>query len=70
MNFIDSRPLVLALALMGGCSATQKQAEADATYAAEHLRCVDAYDTREEIDACRAAVRMRWGVAPRDGGAQ
>lgn len=48
---------------VAGCSASQKAAEADATYATEHLRCVDRFESKAEIDACRAAVRMRWGIA-------
>lgn len=60
-----------ALVQCTGClSREAKEALADKTYAAEHLRCVDAYDTRAEIDACRRAVRERWGIAETvtDGG--
>lgn len=54
-----------------GClSKEAKEAAADSAYAAEHLRCVDKYDTKEQIDACRAAVRLRWGITEtvRDAG--
>lgn len=47
-----------------GClSAAQKEAVADGMYLEEHMRCVDTYDTRREIDACRQAVRIRWGIS-------
>jgi hypothetical protein len=48
-----------------GCGASReaKEAAAEAAYGAEHLRCVDKYDTREAIDACREDVRRRWGIA-------
>ena len=39
-----------------------KEAMADASYAAEQLRCVE-HDTRAEIDACRRAVRLKWHIA-------
>jgi hypothetical protein len=56
-----------------GCapSTAAKEKAADATYAAEHMRCVEANDTKATIDACRAAVRVRWGItetATKDGG--
>lgn len=60
--------------LVGGCasffSETDKKAAAESAYLAEHLRCVDTYNTRAQIDACRAAVQVRWGitVTSRDGG--
>jgi len=49
-----------------------KEALADSTYLADQMRCVDNNDTRETIDACRKAVRERWGIAEtvRDGGGQ
>lgn len=50
-----------------GCAAAPQAAEA--SYAAEQLRCVDAAETRAEADACREKVRERWGVA-KDGGAK
>lgn len=55
-----------------GCSREAKEAMADSSYAAEQLRCVDKYDTREQIDECRKLVRERWGVAEtvHDGGAK
>jgi hypothetical protein len=50
--------------LIGGCGPSQeaKEAAADSAYLAEHLRCVEQFDTRAEIDACREAVRIRWSV--------
>jgi hypothetical protein len=62
--------LAIALVLVG-CSPAMKDTEADAAYAAEHLHCVDKYNTRQEIDACRAGVRLRWGIAEKvaDAGA-
>ncbi len=64
--------LALATAFAIGClSREAKEAIADGAYAAEHVRCVDEHETRAEIDACRRAVRVRWGIAEtiRDGGA-
>lgn len=55
-----------------GCGPSQqaKEAAAEGAYAAEHLKCVDAYDTNEDINRCRSEVRRRWGIAEtvRDGG--
>lgn len=65
--------LVVIVVHCNGClSPETKAAIADSTYASEHLRCVDKHDTRAEIDACRKAVRIRWGIAEtiRDGGDQ
>ena len=55
--------------ILTGCgpSPTAKEAAAEGAYGAEHLRCVDKFNTKAEIDACRAAVRVRWGVT--DAGA-
>lgn len=55
---------------LGCLSKEAKEAAADSAYAAEHLRCVDKFDTKEQIDACRAAVRLRWGITEtvRDAG--
>jgi hypothetical protein len=68
--------LVLAVVLAvlvhcTGCLSQQaKEAIADGAYATEHMKCVDDYDTRAEIDACRRAVRVRWGITEtgRDAG--
>lgn len=68
--------LGLALILAGlvhcvGCiSKEAKEAIADGAYAEEQLRCVDKNETREAIDACRRAVRIRWNIAEtgRDAG--
>lgn len=48
---------------LGACAtlAAQKQ-EAEAEYLGEQLRCVDKAPTREQADACRRAVRERWGI--------
>ena len=45
-------------------------AAAEATYTAEHLRCVDKSATLAESRACRAGVDLRWGIAQtvRDAG--
>jgi hypothetical protein len=59
--------IVLLGSIASGCSSTQKQVEADTTYTAEHMHCVDRFNTKQEIDACREAVRIRW-QAPRDAG--
>ena len=56
-----------------GCSPQMQADAADKAYLADHLRCVEQYPTRTEIDACRAEVRWRWGIretvtTKRDGG--
>lgn len=61
------------LARCTGCLPREaKEAMADSSYAAEQLRCVDQNDTKPKIDACRASVRLRWGIAETvtDGGAK
>lgn len=60
---------ITMLFLVGCASATpqEKAAAADATYAANHLKCVDAATTLAESKACRARVRAEWNV---DGGAK
>lgn len=71
VSMLIASVMVAALVHCTGClSREAKEAIADKTYAAEHLACVDKHDTREEIDACRAAVRVRWGIAETiaDGG--
>jgi hypothetical protein len=67
---------VLVLVAIIGCerpeaSTAAKEQAADATYAAEHLRCVADFHSDPEIDACRARVRARWGIVEttrKDGG--
>lgn len=54
--------VVLVLEGLTRCASWDSGA-ADAAYATEHLRCVDNYNTRQEIDACRAGVRLRWHIA-------
>lgn len=52
--------------IAGQCACGCKAAEAaEAAYASEHIRCVDAARTLEESRECRRQVRARWGV---DGG--
>lgn len=60
MNAIGRISLVVTLL---GCSAPQKQVEAEAAYLGQQLDCVDKYATRPAIDECRKAVRARWGIA-------
>ena len=64
---------LLVLRIVTGCGPSQaaKETAADATYAAEHMRCVAQHETNAEIDDCRARVRERWGittVVAKDGG--
>lgn len=61
--------ILCAARILAGCLPSQdvRQRAAEATYATEHLACVDRYDTHAEIDACRDDVRRRWGVR-KDGG--
>lgn len=40
-----------------------RPAVAEATYLGQQLRCVDKYNTRDAIEACRARVRRDWGIA-------
>jgi hypothetical protein len=49
-------------ACFGGPTQEQLKTAAEGAYVAEHLRCVDKHDTNDEINACRAAVRMRWNI--------
>lgn len=46
--------------LIGGCTATMTQREAQGAYLAEQLQCVDQAPTREAVDACRKGVSDRW----------
>lgn len=61
--------ILCAARILAGCRPPKdvREAAAEATYATEHLACVDRYDTHAEIDACRDDVRRRWGVR-KDGG--
>lgn len=53
----------LCAAILGGCvSGAQQEAIARDRYKKEQLDCVKQYDTRAEIDACRAHVRAEWGI--------
>jgi hypothetical protein len=65
--------LLLATRILSGClpeSVTPSRAQAaEASYTAEHMACVDTFGTREQIDACREGVRVRWGRF-KDGGAR
>lgn len=60
--------LFAVLSIVGHCtgcapSKEAKEAAAEATYAAEHLSCVERFDTTQAINACRAGVRARWGIS-------
>lgn len=63
---------VIALHLIA-CEPSQqaREAAAQGAYLAEHVRCVERYDTKEAIDACRDQVRVQWGIVTRvrDAGA-
>jgi len=58
------RAAIFALALAACVPTEVKQGAAKATYQSDQDRCVDDYDTKAEIDACRAYERARWGKAP------
>lgn len=45
-----------------GCALLRSPEAAEATYTAEHLRCVDKSATLAESHACRDAVDKRWGI--------
>lgn len=65
--------LVIVMALVACASKPQPSRDdveraAAGAYAADHLWCVQRFATDPEIDACRAAVRRRWGMPARDGG--
>lgn len=49
------------LVVLVGC-ASHRTAEANSTYAADQLACVDKSETKAEADACRAKVREAWHV--------
>jgi hypothetical protein len=55
-----------------GCidSKTAKEHAAEGAYLAEHMKCVQTYDTNDEINRCRDEVRRRWGIVTtvRDAG--
>ena len=53
---------VLVCYLFLGC-AEVKAIEAEVTYEGQQLKCVDKYDTKQEIDWCRDAVKKRWAAA-------
>lgn len=64
-------------ALLAGqaCFPADKKIEAAAGYEAQQARCVERYDNRASIDACRARVRAAWSTdgsvdAGDDGGAK
>jgi len=50
-------------ACFGAPTQQQLQSAAESSYIADHLHCVDTHETKAEIDACRAAVRVKWGIA-------
>ena len=53
--------LVVFLTGLQHC-ATFDHGMADTAYTTEQLRCVDNNNTKPEIDACRRAVRLKWGI--------
>lgn len=53
--------VAFALAAIEACSPAVKQAVAKDSYEADQNRCVEQYDTKDEIDACRQYERARWG---------
>lgn len=62
--------LCLARAVSGCALLPPKETRehsAEAMYTADHMACVDTFQTRKEIDECREGVRLRWGRY-RDGG--
>ena len=54
------------------CSPTvEKGVEADLGYKAQQGACIERYQTREAIDACRDQVKARWATdAGAEGGAR
>jgi hypothetical protein len=59
--------IALVAACAGAATAQQKSAAADASYAADMLKCVDDATTLAESKACRAKVRSTWHA---DGGVE
>jgi hypothetical protein len=60
--------LILAGALVACASSptpTPAETQAVKTEGEEQAACVEHYDTKQEIDECRAAVRAKHGRAPR-----
>jgi len=53
---------ILANTCLSGCGLLRSPEAAEATYTAEHLRCVDKSQTLAESHACRDAVDKRWGI--------
>lgn len=61
--------LVLAMALavlvctssLVGCT-DPRHPLAEAGFLAQHLKCVDEFNTREAIDQCRREVNHQWGI--------
>lgn len=54
--------LALVVQHCTGCALLRSPEAAEATYTAEHLRCVDKSATLAESHACRDAVDRRWGI--------
>ena len=55
--------LLLVLFVSADCSGG---IPAKDVYLSEHMSCVAKFSTRKDIDTCREAVRVKWGVS--DGG--
>lgn len=65
-------PIFLLAFAASACGATKARTpaeNAEDAYRTEHLACVAKFHTDPEIDQCRAEVRAKWGVPPRDAGA-
>jgi hypothetical protein len=52
--------LFLPLVIIVACASARQDA-AGLSYESQHLACIDQYETRAAIDACRNDVRRRWG---------
>lgn len=51
----------LLASVVVACSAAAMKEEARDAYTAQQMDCVKQFDTRAEIDACRARVKENWG---------
>lgn len=59
---------LFVIAKCTGCFPVDKQLAAASGFEAQQLACVDRYDDRASIDACRAKVRAAWVTdAGKDG---
>lgn len=69
--FVIGSCVIALVSLLSACSQSLKPAEAETVYLAQQLKCVDLYNTRETINACRLRVRNNWSITEtvKDGGA-